>query len=221
MPRVPASRAAARPASSSPNPASMPSSGTLRRRYRSRQPLGLLGERDRRARRVPAAEPAHRQDDQHRPAARRAISHHPRIPAMHPRRLLTAPRAARRAPPGTTPRSPPRPRCLPPGARAAPPGAGTARPAGPRPARKHPGHGAAAGWPPRQAAWQTEAATRLPGARDLGRPPRPTGASLPDHADTPQLSQIVTFPAPAASGTALRQAAHYPSTRHRIRGRAR
>ena len=32
-PRVPASRAAARPASSSPKPASMPSSGTLRRRY--------------------------------------------------------------------------------------------------------------------------------------------------------------------------------------------
>ena len=38
IPRVPASRAAARPASSSPNPASMPSSGTLRRRYRSLSP---------------------------------------------------------------------------------------------------------------------------------------------------------------------------------------
>ena len=39
IPRVPASRAAARPASSSPNPASMASSGTLRRRYRSLNPL--------------------------------------------------------------------------------------------------------------------------------------------------------------------------------------
>jgi hypothetical protein len=38
MPRVPASRAAARPASSSPNPASRASSGTLRRRYRSLTP---------------------------------------------------------------------------------------------------------------------------------------------------------------------------------------
>ena len=38
IPSVPASRAAARPASSSPNPASMPSSGTLRRRYRSLSP---------------------------------------------------------------------------------------------------------------------------------------------------------------------------------------
>ena len=38
IPRVPASRAAARPASSSPNPASIPSSGTLRRRYRAETP---------------------------------------------------------------------------------------------------------------------------------------------------------------------------------------
>ena len=60
------------------------------------QPRGLLGEGDRRAPRVPAAEPAHLQDDQHRPPARRAVSHHARIPAVHPRRLLTAPRAARR-----------------------------------------------------------------------------------------------------------------------------
>ncbi|HEV3288664.1 MAG TPA: hypothetical protein VG123_06700 [Streptosporangiaceae bacterium] len=59
------------------------------------QPHGLLGEGDRRAGRVPAAEPAHLQHDQHRPPARRAVSHHPRIPAVHPRRLLTAPRAAR------------------------------------------------------------------------------------------------------------------------------
>ena len=63
------------------------------------QPPGLLGEGDRRARRVPAAEPAHLQDDQHRPPARRAVSHHARIPAVHPRRLLTAPRAARRVRP--------------------------------------------------------------------------------------------------------------------------
>ena len=59
-------------------------------------PRGLLGERDRRAPRVLAAEPAHLQDDQHRPATRRAVRHHPRIPAMHPRRLQAAPRAARR-----------------------------------------------------------------------------------------------------------------------------
>ena len=38
MPMAPASRAAARPASSRPTPASMPSSGTLRRRYRSDTP---------------------------------------------------------------------------------------------------------------------------------------------------------------------------------------
>ena len=38
IPRVPASRVAARPASSSPNPASIPSSGTLRRRYRTLTP---------------------------------------------------------------------------------------------------------------------------------------------------------------------------------------
>ena len=49
------------------------------------QPHGLLGEGDRRAPRVPAAEPAHLQDDQHRPATRRAVRHHPRIPAMHSR----------------------------------------------------------------------------------------------------------------------------------------
>ena len=60
------------------------------------QPPGLLGEGNRRASRVPAAEPAHLQGDQHRPSARRAVSHHARIPAVHPRRLLTAPRAARR-----------------------------------------------------------------------------------------------------------------------------
>jgi very-short-patch-repair endonuclease len=78
MPSVPASRAAARPASSSPNPASMAVSGTLR---------------------VPAAEPAHPQGDQHRPAARRAVSHRARIPAVDPRRFQSAPRAARRARP--------------------------------------------------------------------------------------------------------------------------
>ena len=38
MPRVPASRAPARPASSRPNPASVPSSGTLRRRYLTDKP---------------------------------------------------------------------------------------------------------------------------------------------------------------------------------------
>jgi hypothetical protein len=49
------------------------------------QPCGLFGEGDRRAGRVPAAEPAHLQDDQHRPPARRAVGHHARIPAVHPR----------------------------------------------------------------------------------------------------------------------------------------
>ena len=49
------------------------------------QPPDLLGEGDRRALGVPAAEPAHLQHDQHRPPARRAISYHPRIPAVHPR----------------------------------------------------------------------------------------------------------------------------------------
>ena len=61
------------------------------------QPRGLLSEGDRRALRAPAAEPAHPQDDQHRPAARRAVRHRARIPAVHPRRLQAAPRAARRA----------------------------------------------------------------------------------------------------------------------------
>jgi hypothetical protein len=56
--------------------------------------VGLLGERDLRARGIRAAEPAHRQGDQHRPAAGRAISHDPRIPAMDPRGR----RPARRAP---------------------------------------------------------------------------------------------------------------------------
>jgi hypothetical protein len=74
----------------------MASSGTLRRLYRSLTPAGLLGEGDRRALRVPAAEPAHLQEDQHRPPACSTISHHARIPAVHPRRFLTAPRAARR-----------------------------------------------------------------------------------------------------------------------------
>ena len=55
---------------------------------------GLLGERHLRARGLRAAEPAHRQHDQHRPAAGRAIGHHPRVPAMNPR----GHRPARRAP---------------------------------------------------------------------------------------------------------------------------
>ena len=55
--------------------------------------LGLLSERDRRALRPQAAEPAYLQGDQHRAAAGRAAGHHPRIPAMHPGGLLPAPRA--------------------------------------------------------------------------------------------------------------------------------
>ena len=58
--------------------------------------LGLLSERDRRALRLQAAEPAYLQGDQHRAAAGRAVGHHPRIPAMHPGGLLPASRAARR-----------------------------------------------------------------------------------------------------------------------------
>ena len=61
------------------------------------QPSGLLGESNCRTTRVPAAEPAHLQDDQHRPAARRAVGHRAPVPAVHLRRRLTAPRAARRA----------------------------------------------------------------------------------------------------------------------------
>ena len=84
MPSVPASRAAALPASSSPNPASMPSSGTLRRRYRSLTPAACSAK-------VTAVHPGFWQRNrrtarhQHRPATRRAVRHHPRIPAMHPR----------------------------------------------------------------------------------------------------------------------------------------
>ena len=58
--------------------------------------VGLLGEGDRRALRVPAAEPAHLQGDQHRPPARRTIGHQPRVPTVDLRRLLPAPQAARR-----------------------------------------------------------------------------------------------------------------------------
>ena len=49
------------------------------------QPVGLFGERDRRALILQAAEPAHRQRDQQRAAARRAVGHRPRVPAVHPR----------------------------------------------------------------------------------------------------------------------------------------
>ena len=41
------------------------------------------------------AEPAHRQHHQHRPPARRAIGHDPRVPAMNPRGQRTACRAPR------------------------------------------------------------------------------------------------------------------------------
>ena len=95
IPRVPASRAPARPASSSPNPASMPSSGTLRRRHRSLSPPACSAQVTAGHCGFPAAEPAHLQDDPHRPATRRAVRQHARIPAVQPRRLLTAPRAAR------------------------------------------------------------------------------------------------------------------------------
>ena len=63
------------------------------------QALGLLGERHRPAPRVRAAEPAHRQCDQQRPAARRAVCQQPLVAAVHPRRLLPAPRAPRQGAP--------------------------------------------------------------------------------------------------------------------------
>ena len=63
------------------------------------QALGLLGERHRPAPRVRAAEPAHRQRDQQRPAARRAVCQQPLVAAVHPRRLLPAPRAPRQGAP--------------------------------------------------------------------------------------------------------------------------
>jgi hypothetical protein len=59
------------------------------------QPLSLLDEGDPRARRGRAAEPAHRQRDQQRPAARSAVSQQPLVAAVHPRRRLPALRAPR------------------------------------------------------------------------------------------------------------------------------
>ena len=152
MPSVPASLAAARPASSSPNPASMPSSGTLRRRYRSLSPTACS------AKVWGAAHPGSRSGTG-APARRSALpaDHPPRRPpspantrhalALTPAR--TAGSMPRRS--GTTPRSPPHARCLPRDARAVPPGAGTTRSAGFRPAQKRPRQGAGR-WPPPLAA---------------------------------------------------------------------
>lgn len=47
----------------------------------------------------------------------------------------------------------------------------------------------------------------------LGRPPRRTGASLPDHAGTPRMPQIVTSQPPNLH-------ASYNARNHKIRGRA-
>ena len=109
FPRVPASRAEARPASSSPNPVSMPSSGTLRRRYRADTPLGLLGEGDRPG--TPGSgsgtgAPARRSAPAARPPRRRPpCAHTRRPPAPTPGR--TAGSTPSRT--GTTRRSSPRP----------------------------------------------------------------------------------------------------------------
>ena len=124
-PRAPASRAPARPASSRPKPASMPSSGALRRRYRTDTPrparrTSPSGTRAPRsgtgaptARSAPAGRPP-----RHRPPPARTRHGPARTP---PRTTGTAP-----ALPGRTPGSPPRPRCPPPGRPAAREGAGTA-----------------------------------------------------------------------------------------------
>ncbi len=129
------------------------------------------------------------------PAARRP--HHRRLPAST--RRGPAPTAARTAgstptAPGAMPRSPPRPPCPPPGARAARPGAGTTWPAGPRPGQGLPRRGRRQ-WPPRRAAWQTDQATRLPGAMILA-----------DHR---------VMPGPRCYVTAPRRA--YPISRHSAR----
>jgi hypothetical protein len=50
-----------------------------------RQPGHLLSERPRRAGRILAGEPPHRQPDHHRPAPQRAVLHPAGIPAVHPR----------------------------------------------------------------------------------------------------------------------------------------
>ena len=68
-----------------------------------RQAPGLLGERGLRARGLRAAEPAHRQRDQHRPASGRAIGHHPRIPAVNPPGHRPAGRAPRLRRPAARP----------------------------------------------------------------------------------------------------------------------
>jgi hypothetical protein len=68
-----------------------------------RHPRGLLGERDPRARGLRAAEPAHCQRDQHRPAPGRAVGHDPRVPAMDPRGHRLAQRAPRLRGPAARP----------------------------------------------------------------------------------------------------------------------
>ena len=162
-------------------------------------PRGLLGEGDRRA--LPGSgsgtgAPARRSAPAGRPPRRQPpCAHTRRAPAPTPDRTA----GSTPSPPGTTRRSSPRLRRLPPGARAAPPGAGTARPAGPAPAQRHPRRRGRRSWPARQAAWQTDPATGLPGAVILADHRVNNGASLPAHAATPCLSQIVTTQAPAAA----------------------
>ena len=155
----------------------MPSSGTLRRRYRAVSPSACSanvtfaqpgsGQRNRRTAKydaVPGGRPP-----RHRPPPGRTRHAPARTP---PRTPGTAP-----AGPGSTPTAPPPPRYRPPGRPAARQDAGTTGTAVPRPARKPPGHGRRRS-PPSRTAWQTDAATRLPGTRGLGRSPRPTGASF-------------------------------------------
>src|ERR1035441_2852076 len=143
-----------------------------------------------RARGLRAAEPAHRQRDQHRPAAGRAIGHHPRIPAMNPRGSRPACRAPRL----------PRPAARPDHHRVP----GALHLTDPQPAKvreKHeqqllalPGNlqdTAGGGDRPRGRHGRLRRQRGSWGERS-GRPPRPTGASLPGHADTPHIDQIVT-----------------------------
>ena len=85
MPSVQASRAAALPGQLQAEPGQHAQQRHAPPPVPLGEPAGLFGERDRRALILQAAEPAHRQRDQQRAAARRAVGHRPRVPAVHPR----------------------------------------------------------------------------------------------------------------------------------------
>ena len=140
----------------------------------TRQALDLLGKRDRRALQVAAHQSPDRQADHHRPTTGRAIGH------RRAYRLCTradqVPQHGHAAPADRD--------------RAKITTASRALPLHPPASSANAGKALAAA---AQAAWQTEAATRLPDARDLGRPPCPTGASLLLSGDPPRAGQIVIF----------------------------